>query len=315
MSSTSSVFIDGEAGTTGLQIKERLMPRDDLRLIQLDEAVRKDETARREAMTAADVTILCLPDDAAREAALWAQETGTRLIDASSAHRVADGWTYGFPELSTDQRARIAAARLVTNPGCYALASVALLHPLTSAGVLPHDYLVSIFGISGYSGGGKGLINRFEDQTRDDAIADKVQAYGLGLGHKHLPEIQQYGGLARPPVFVPHRAAYYRGMLVEIGIDFAVLPGKSGAATFRDALATHYSGEQFVTVSNAEVPDALGPEDENGTNNLMLFVFGNAEGDKALLVAQLDNLGKGASGQAVQCLNLMLGLDEATGLV
>lgn len=315
MSSKAQIFIDGEVGTTGLEIRDRLLPRDDLKLIQLDESVRKDANARRDALAAADIAILCLPDDAAREAAAWAQETNTRLIDASTAHRVVDGWVYGFPELDKEQRARIAAAECVTNPGCYALSSVALLHPLTSSGLLPADYPVSIFGISGYSGGGKGLICRFEDQTQDDAITDTVQLYALGLGHKHLPEIQKYGGLKRLPVFAPHRAAYYRGMLVEIGIDLSTLPNAGGPGALWECLSAHYEGERFVTVSHAENPEALGPEGKNATNGLALHVFSNIEDGQALLVAQLDNLGKGASGQAVQSLNLMLGEDEATGLL
>ena len=313
MSKKAQIFIDGEVGTTGLEIRKRLLSRDELELIQLDEGVRKDAGARREALAAADVAILCLPDDAAREAAAWASDAGTRVIDASTAHRVAPGWVYGFPELGKGQRERIAAADKVTNPGCYAVASVALLHPLTTAGLLPADCPISIFGVSGYSGGGKGLISRFEDQSREDAITDTVQLYALGLGHKHLPEITKYAGLTTQPVFAPHRANYYRGMMVEIGLDLAKLPGVSDAGALRDQLASHYADERFVTVSDAQVPEAIGPEDLNETNGLALSVFGDAK--HALLVAQLDNLGKGASGQAVQCLNLMLGLDEGAGLV
>jgi len=309
----AKIFIDGEAGTTGLEIRSRLSPRADLELIQLAEDVRKDEAARREAIAAAEVTILCLPDDAAKEAAAWAADAGTRVIDASTAHRVADGWAYGFPELDKGQRAAIAAAGKVTNPGCYAVASIALLHPLTSAGLLPADYPVTIFGVSGYSGGGKGLIARFEDPRRGDAITDAVQLYALGLAHKHLPEITMYGGLSRTPTFAPHRADYYRGMLVEIGLDLSHLSKVKGANALRDHLADHYAGERFVTVGEAETPEAVGPEDLNDTNDLALHVFGDNK--HALLVAQLDNLGKGASGQAVQCLNLMLGLEEGTGLI
>jgi len=310
MSAKAKIFIDGEAGTTGLEILGRLQPRDDIELVQLDETTRKDESARRDAFAAADVGILCLPDDAAREAAAWAAEANCRVIDASTAHRVADGWTYGFPEWEKDQRAKIARADKVTNPGCYAVASVALLHPLTSAGLLPSDYPVSIFGVSGYSGGGKGLIARFEDQSRNDAITDAVQLYALGLGHKHLPEITKFGGLAHAPVFAPHRANYYRGMMVEIGLDLETIC--TSADKLRDCLKTHYAGDRFVTVTEASVPEAIGPEALNETNGLALSVFGDA--NHALLVAQLDNLGKGASGQAVQCLNLMLGRDEAMGL-
>ena len=310
MSAKAKIFIDGEVGTTGLEIRKRLVPRKDIELIQLNDDVRKDNAARREAIATADVAILCLPDDAAIEAAGWARESKTRVIDASTAHRVAEGWTYGFPELDKDQPAKIAAADWVTNPGCYAVASVALLHPLTASGLLPADYPITIFGISGYSGGGKGLIVRFEDQSRDDAVADAVQLYALGLGHKHLPEITKYAGLAAAPTFAPHRANYYRGMLVEIGLDLAKL-GESPNA-LRDHLARHYEGARFVSVSDAATPEAIGPEDLNETNRLALHVFGNDS--NALLVAQLDNLGKGASGQAVQCLNLMLRYDEGLGL-
>ena len=310
MSAKTKIFIDGEVGTTGLEIRKRLVSREDLELVQLDDDVRKDSAARREAIAAADMAILCLPDDAAIEAAGWASEANTRVIDASTAHRAADGWTYGFPELGKEQPANIAAADRVTNPGCYAVASVALLRPLTASGILPADYPITIFGISGYSGGGKGLIARFEDQSRDDAVADAVQLYAIGLSHKHLPEITKYAGLAAAPTFAPHRAKFYRGMLVEIGLDLAKLGASTDA--LRDQLTRHYEGARFVTVSEAATPEAIGPEDLIETNGLALHVFGNKS--HALLVAQLDNLGKGASGQAVQCLNLMLGLDEGLGL-
>jgi len=310
MSAKAKIFIDGEVGTTGLEIRKRLAARDDLELIQLSDDMRKDEDARRDAIGAADIAILCLPDDAAVEATAWANELNTRVIDASTAHRVADGWTYGFPELDKNQSAKIAAADRVTNPGCYAVASVALLHPLTASGLLPADYPVSIFGISGYSGGGKGLIARFEDQSRDDVIPDTVQLYALGFDHKHLPEITKYGGLTQTPTFAPHRANYYRGMMVEVGLNLTDL--ECDANTIRTRLHDHYEGAEFVKVSGSSVPEAVGPEDLNETNGVTLSVFGS--GPHALLVAQLDNLGKGASGQAVQCLNLMLGFDEGVGL-
>jgi N-acetyl-gamma-glutamyl-phosphate reductase len=314
---THTVFIDGEAGTTGLQIRERLEGRAELALMHLSEARRKDAAARRDALNQADVAILCLPDDAAREAVAMI-ETDTKAIDASTAHRVADGWVYGFPEMTDDQTARIAAAARVTNPGCYATGFVALVRPLVDAGLLPADHALTINAVSGYSGGGKALIARMEGAAGADPIASDYFAYGLGLEHKHVPEMQRHAGLAHRPLFVPSVGRFRQGMLVEVPLQLWALPGAPTVEAVHQALADHSAGRRFVAVAAArDAADRaalLDPEEVNDSNDLRLYVFGNQDRDQAVLVAQLDNLGKGASGQAVQNLNLMLGLDEAAGL-
>ncbi len=313
-----TVFIDGEAGTTGLQIRERLEGRADLELIHLTEARRKDAASRVRALNEADVAILCLPDQAAREAVAMIDNPRTRVIDASGAHRVADGWVYGFPELVADQTARIAAAPRVTNPGCYATGFIASVRPLVDAGLVPADHALSVNAVSGYSGGGKALIARMEDADNHDALAAEYFAYGLGLEHKHVPEMRHHAGLAHRPLFVPGVGRFRQGMLVEIPLQLWALPGAPSVDDVHRALADHYAGRRFVTVADAHDAGAraalLDPEEVNGTNDLVLYVFGNQDRGQLVVVAQLDNLGKGASGQAVQNLNLMLGLDEAAGL-
>ena len=311
------VFIDGEVGTTGLQIRERLAGRADIELISLSEDRRKVVAAREEALNASDVAILCLPDDAAREAVSLIENDRTRVIDASTAHRVADGWTYGFPELDPGHDAIIAASKRVANTGCYAVASVALLRPLVKAGIIPADYPITINAVSGYSGGGKKLIRAFEDPAAEDHIAAAVRLYALGLNHKHLPEIKAYGSLDHAPVFVPSVADYMQGMVVQIPLVLRSLPTTVTPADLQACLADHYAGCRFVAVAPLTESLTLGhlePEGLNATNNLRLFVFANEETGSVVLTGLLDNLGKGASGQAVQCLNLMLGADEGEGL-
>ncbi len=301
------LFIDGAAGTTGLEIRERLEGREEFELIVLDEAQRKDEAARRDALHAADVAILCLPDEAAKEAVTLVEGAPTRIIDASSAHRVAAGWTYGFPEIIG--REAIAAAQFVSNPGCYPTGFLALVAPLVRAGLLPADWPYTVNAVSGYSGGGNALIARFE---ADSDIA--LRAYGLGLGHKHLPEMQAYAGLAHAPVFSPAVVPAFRGMIVDVPLPLAAIPRAAAAKRLADCLAAHYAGSAVVRV-HSERPDELlllrGAAPGDG---MALHVFAGADGTQARLVALLDNLGKGASGAAIQNLNIMCGLPETTGL-
>lgn len=318
------VFIDGEAGTTGLQIRERLEGRRDLEVVSIDLAKRKDADERRRMLNGADAVVLCLPDDAAREAVSMIEDPDVRVIDASTAHRVADGWTYGFAEMAPGQREAIAASKRVANPGCYPTGFIGLVAPLVRAGLVPADFPLTVNAISGYSGGGKGLIAEFETEGAKDAF----RPYGLGLKHKHVPEMTVYAGLAHPPVFAPAVGPYAQGMIVEVPLQLWALPGRPSTDALRDALSAAYAGERFVTVADADetsrltaartgaagtVPD-LDPEALNGTNRMRLYVFGNDEAGQAILLAQLDNLGKGASGAAVQNLNLMLGLPESAGI-
>lgn len=301
---THSVFIDGEAGTTGLQIRERLAGRGDITLVQLDDERRKDEGARRAAFAEADVAILCLPDDAARQAISLAGDT--RIIDASTAHRVAPGWVYGMPELP-DQRARIAEASRVANVGCYATASIAMLRPLTDAGIVPADHGVVLTGVSGFSGGGKALIAEYEGGSAPDFFL-----YALGQDHKHVPEIMQHGGLSRRPIFQPAVAAFRQGMAVQLHLHADTLPGGiAGHARIEAALRDAYAGDPFVAVGSAGA--RLDPQALNGTNRMQLSVHGDGKG-RVTVAATLDNLGKGASGTAVQNLNLMIGAKETAGL-
>lgn len=314
---TAKVFIDGEVGTTGLQISQRLSRRADVDLLRLADDRRKDPAARAELLNAADVAILCLPDAAAKESVTLIENNSTRVIDASTAHRTAQGWTYGFPEYDKGHEATVAGAARVANTGCYAVASVSLLHPLVSAGLLPKDFAASINAVSGYSGGGRQLIEAFEDPNAEGHIDTAVRVYALGLAHKHVPEIHKYSGLSHAPIFVPSVARYRQGMIVQIPVPLWSLPGTPTAKDLHAVLADHYAGRRFVSVEGYDAALGMGhlePEGLNGTNDLKLFVFANEATGQAVLTALLDNLGKGASGQAVQCLNLMLGMDEATGL-
>lgn len=314
---TARVFIDGEAGTTGLQIRARLESRADVSLIRLAETERKDSAARARALNEADLAILCLPDEAAREAVSLIENPETRVIDASTAYRTDPEWTYGFPEMDRDQAAKVAAAKRVSNPGCYPTGAVALIRPLVAAGLLAKDFPVTVNAVSGYSGGGKNLIRRYEEANAPDHLADAYRAYALNLAHKHLPEMRVHGGLDQTPLFVPAVGNYYQGMLVQVPLQLWALPARPSPEALRDVLQAHYAGQDFVCVAPAEETvglEALDPEGLNGTNAMRLYVFGNAAGDQAVLAAVLDNLGKGASGAAVQNMNLMLGLDPQAGL-
>ncbi|WP_316976647.1 N-acetyl-gamma-glutamyl-phosphate reductase [Shumkonia mesophila] len=314
---TPKVFIDGEVGTTGLQIRARLAGRKDVALVSLPEAERKDTARRRDAMNAADLVILCLPDDASREAVTLIDNPATRVVDASSAHRVADGWVYGMPEYDAGQRAAIAQAKRVTNPGCYAITAVSMLHPLVAAGLVPADFPVTINAISGYSGGGKKMIASFENKAAPDYTEVPFRVYALGLEHKHTEEIRKWGGLDHRPLFVPSVGRFRQGMIVQVPLQLWALPGAVTSEAVHAALAAHYAGQRFVRVAALEETAAMSglePEAVNGTNELRLHVFGNARREQAVVVGLIDNLGKGASGQAVQNVNLMLGLTEEAGL-
>ena len=304
---TYSVFIDGAAGTTGLEIADRLAGRPEFALITLDDARRKDPAARRDALHAADFAVLCLHDDAAIEAAQLAEGSKVRIIDASSAHRVAPGWTYGFPEISG--RAGVANAARVSNPGCYPTGFIALLAPLVRSGLLPADWPYTVNAVSGYSGGGKALIERFEG---DPAIA--FRTYGLGLGHKHLPEMQAYAGLKHAPLFAPSVVPAHRGMLVEVPLPLAAMGVSASPQALRAELAAFYAGGAVVHVRDTPCAELLLRQGAAPWDGIDLHVFASEDGTQARLVAVLDNLGKGASGAAVQNLNLMAGLDEAAGL-
>ncbi|NTS65726.1 N-acetyl-gamma-glutamyl-phosphate reductase [Sphingomonas sp. HHU CXW] len=306
---TTTIFIDGAVGTTGLEIRERLSGRGDVSLLVLDEARRKDAAARRDALNDADLVVLCLPDDAAREAVAMIDNRRTRVVDASTAHRVAEGWTYGFAELEPGRSDEIAAARLVSNPGCYPTGFLALVRPLVRAGLLPADALLSVNAASGYSGGGKSMIAEFEDGDADTAF----RPYALTLAHKHAPEMTRHAGLAHAPIFQPAVANTYRGMVVEVPVHQSQLvPGTSVeavAATLRDA----YAGAALVRVAS-DAPATIRIEDDANTDRMTLHVFANPAAAQLRLVATLDNLGKGAAGAAVQNVNLMAGLDPLAGL-
>ena len=304
---TGRVFIDGAAGTTGLEIAERLAGRSEFELIVLDDARRKLPEARAEALRAADFAVLCLHDDAAREAVAMAEGAPVRIIDASTAHRVSTGWTYGFPEIVG--REAVATAARVANPGCYPSGFIALLAPLVGAGLLPADWPYTVHAVSGYSGGGKALIERFED---DPDIA--FRGYGLALGHKHVPEMQRLCSLAVPPLFAPAVIPAHRGMMVEVPLPLAAMPGTASAEALRAELARFYADSQIVTVREETPDEVLLRKSMAPWDGMDLYVFGARDGSQARLVALLDNLGKGASGAAVQSLNLMAGLPETTGL-
>ncbi|MBC8159144.1 MAG: N-acetyl-gamma-glutamyl-phosphate reductase [Alphaproteobacteria bacterium] len=314
---TFKVFIDGAVGTTGLQIRARLTGREDITLVSLPEEDRKNPERRREVLNSVDLVVLCLPDDAAREAVSLIDNPDVRVIDASSAHRTAEGWVYGMPELAADQGAKIAAAKRVTNPGCYAITGVSMLRPLVLAGLIPADFPVTINAISGYSGGGKKLIANFEDKSAPDYSVDAFRVYGLGLEHKHTEEIRVWSGLDNRPLFVPSIARFRQGMLVQVPLQLWALPGKPSPADIQAALAAHYAGRRFVSVASLADTSAMGamePEAANGTNDLRLHVFGNEARGQAVVIGLIDNLGKGASGQAAQNINIMLGCDETAGL-
>lgn len=312
----AKIFIDGAAGTTGLEIRERLATRKGLDFITLSDGERKDAAARARALNTADVVILCLPDDAAREAVSLIENLSVRVIDASTAHRVAPDWTYGFAEMELGQREAIAAAKRISNPGCWATGFIALVRPLVRAGLLPAGFALTTHGVSGYSGGGKAMIAAFENQDSPDYTHNVVQTYALSLKHKHLPEMTQHSGLAHSPVFAPSVGRFYRGMLVEVPLALWALPSRPEPSDLQSVLEEAYRDAALVEVTAAgEVPAVLSAESLKNTNRLRLSVYGNAQADQVRLVALLDNLGKGAGGAAVQNLNILLGRPETEGLV
>lgn len=307
------IFIDGEHGTTGLQIRERLAGRADIEQLAIPHAERHSIERRAEMLIAADIAILCLPDDASRESVALAAGANTRFIDASSAFRTAPDWVFGFPELTKGQAEFVANAQKVSNPGCYSTGAIALLRPLVDAGILPQDYPVTINAVSGYSGGGKQLIAQMEDAANKDAIASNHFAYSLGLKHKHVAEIVTRSGLTRRPVFTPNVGRFAQGMLVHVPLHLDLLSGNQSKETIYRALSAHYSGQDVVMIETTEATDALvriDPQALNGTNQMRLYVCGEALTGHVNLIAQLDNLGKGASGAAVQNLDLMLGKQD-----
>lgn len=303
------LFIDGAEGTTGLEIRERLAGRADFELITLAEADRKDEAARAAAMNAADFVILCLPDAAARAALMLIENRNTRVIDASSAHRIAPGWRYGLPELDPSQPQAIAEAHCVSNPGCYPTGFLLLMRPLVEAALVPAEWPISINAVSGYSGGGKAMIAEFESGAEPSAH----RGYALALAHKHVPEMQQHAGLMHPPIFAPAVARSYRGMVVEVPLPLWALPGRPELADLEAVLTERYAETPLVRVAPGDA--ALVRLEENaGTDRVTLRVCGNPGTGQARLIATLDNLGKGAAGAAVQNLNIMAGRDPLAGL-
>jgi N-acetyl-gamma-glutamyl-phosphate reductase len=311
---TYTIFIDGEAGTTGLQIRERLAPRTDVAILSLGDK-RKDQAARADALNGADLSILCLPDDAAREAVSLVRNPKAKIVDASTAYRTADDWVYGLAEMAPDQRARIAGATRVSNPGCYPTGFILLVRPLIEAGLIPADWPFTINAVSGYTGGGKAMIQEFEDEASPTFTKVPFRAYALALGHKHVPEMQKHAGVAHPPLFAPAVGRYAQGMLDEVPLQLRAMPQRPTLAALHEVLAARYAGEPFVDVAPlAEAPKTLEPEALNNTNRVRLYVLGSDALGQARLTAVYDNLGKGASGAAVQNMNLMLGLPETAGL-
>ncbi len=316
---SNRVFIDGHAGTTGLRIRDWLADRDDLELLEIDAARRKDPDARRECLEAADIAVLCLPDDAAAQAAAWLEGSDTKILDASTAHRVAEGWVYGLPELGEGQREAISQARLVSNPGCYPSAVILALRPLVDAGLVPSDAPINVHALSGYSGGGRKKIEQWEDPAGDLVGLPYEAPYALDTRHKHAPEMTKYCALEYEPHFVPAVGAFACGMRVQVSLHASLLPSGASAKATWEVLRDRYAAETFVRVrplledqgSNDEL--AFDPRACNDTNRIDLQVIGHEAGH-VLLVAVLDNLGKGAAGVAIQNLNRMLGIDEARGL-
>jgi N-acetyl-gamma-glutamyl-phosphate reductase len=334
----AKVYIDGASGTTGLEIRERLAGRSEFSVVQLPDADRKDTYARAAALNDADVVILCLPDAAARDAVALIENPSVRVIDASSAHRVAPGWIYGFPELEKDQRAQIASAKRVSNPGCWPTGFLALVRPLVRAGIVPADFPLTVTGVSGYSGGGKSMIEEFEDRSSPRHVETVSRTYGLTLSHKHAPEMRVHSGITHQPVFSPNVGRFYRGMIVEVPLQLWALPGKPNVFDLYKEIANAYRGERLIEVAGldqidvpmsakkaidaaapppaiAAPPQVIDAEALKLTNGMKLYVFGNDKTHQARLIAVLDNLGKGASGAAVQNLNIMCGLPETAGLV
>ena len=307
------VYIDGKEGTTGLQIYERLSGREDIELLLIGEDRRKDPAERKKLINAADLVFLCLPDAAAAETVGLVENPNTRVIDASTAHRTAPGWVYGFPELGEDQREAIRTARRVANPGCYATGFISLIAPLVRRGVLPADAPLTVHAVSGYTGGGKKAIAQYEAAEREPELASP-RHYAVGLSHKHIPEMVQVCGLKRKPIFMPMICGFPQGMVVTVPLYLDMLRGNQSLESLRSLYGSFYAGARYVTVRPPEAPSCgfIGSNNLAGTNDLQIFVCGN--GEQAMLCARLDNLGKGASGAAVQNMNIMLGFGEETGL-
>ena len=317
------IFIDGESGTTGLQIYSRLNQRDDIELVSIEASKRKDATERAKLINVVDVVILCLPDDAAREAVSLVSSNTVKILDASSAHRTAKGWVYGFPELNPGQRENIASAQFVSNPGCYPTGFLACIRPLIAKGLLKNSFPITVNAVSGYSGGGKNLIKQYHTFHEQQAEAESLYPYGiygLQFGHKHVKEMHHYSGLASPPLFVPAVGDFEQGMLVQVPLPLGTLDNPPSGEVIHQAIAHYYQSEKFVQV--AAFQDSTLLRDRifldamaiNGTNIVQVFVFANDASKEVLLVARLDNLGKGASGAAIQNLNIMLGFPEELGL-
>ena len=309
----AKIFIDGEAGTTGLQLRDRLAGRRDFEILSIAPDKRKDPHERKRLLNAADVAILCLPDEAAKESVSLIENDTTKVIDASTAYRVADGWTYGFAEMDRDQSKRIAGAMRVSNPGCWPQGGIATLRPLITAGLIPADFPVIAYGISGYSGGGRSMIADYEQEGES---ANAFSLYGLSLKHKHLPELQTYSRLAKTPLFTPAVGNFRQGMIVTVPLQLSTLSKVPTGAQLHAAIADHYAAisDSFVEVAALADTSGLNPELYNDTNRMRLHVFANDQTAQAVLVAVYDNLGKGASGAAVQNLNLMLGVAADTSL-
>lgn len=309
------IFIDGEAGTTGLQIRARLEGRSDLEFIRLSDADRKDSQKREAALNQCDLAVLCLPDDAAREAVALVKNPRVRVLDASSAHRVKPEWVYGLAELSPEQPRRIAEGRRVTNPGCYPTGLILLLRPLVQQGLLPKDYPINVQAVSGYTGGGKSLVEAFENKTHPKQTP--YTAYGLKLEHKHVEEMRAHSGLAHRPLFMPSYGKYRQGIVLQIPLQLWTVAKPVGGSELHAALSDYYRDSTYIKVAakqELEAVETLEPELLNGTNNVNLYVFANDKHRQAVLAAVYDNLGKGASGAAVQNMNLMLGLTETGNL-
>ncbi|HYK80580.1 MAG TPA: N-acetyl-gamma-glutamyl-phosphate reductase [Micropepsaceae bacterium] len=312
------VFIDGAAGTTGLEIRERLQSRGELSLVALDDKRRKDSSARADALNEAELVILCLPDAAAREAVTLIVNPNVRVIDPSSAHRVTEGWVFGFPELEATRRVELRHAMRVSNPGCYSTGFLSIVRPLTRGGIVPPDWAVTCNAVSGYSGGGRSMILEFEDADAPHYSREIFRTYGLNLEHKHVEEMRVHAGLLHRPLFSPSVGRFHRGMLVEVPLQLWALPGNPSVASVHAALADSFTGEKLIEVaslSEAAAKSTLDAEELKNTNRLKLYVFGNEARRQARVVAVLDNLGKGAAGACVQNLNAMMGWPETAGLV